>query len=216
MLAAIWFDIRPSSGRRRLLSPSSLGRCFFFLNWAKTQLVRIIMTWVFCTISCFNFHLFTVNYKLSLFGQDLRGIVASPSLFSIRLKSSTLTRWQLKLLCLTALSFFASSSSPPSHHHPQHQYLITSFSSLLLRPPSSCLIISSCNFCRDLFRSLASRFFANVCWTLNMKHITMEILKLELQTAFYFHRIPVPGGSEFQRELWHSFTNLVHLDIKRN
>ena len=68
----------------------------------------------FCTISCFNFHLFTVNYKLSLFGQDLRGIVASPSLFSIRLKSSTLTRWQFKSLCLTALSFFASSSSPPS------------------------------------------------------------------------------------------------------
>ena len=78
----------------------------------------------------------------------------------------------------------------------------TSFSSLLLRPPSSCLIISSCNFCRDLFRSLASRFFANVCWTLNMKHITMEILKLELQTEFYFHlSIPVPGGPEFQGEL---------------
>ena len=92
----------------------------------------------------------------------------------------------------------------------------TSFSSLLLRPPSSCLIISSCNFCRDLFRSLASRFFANVCWTLNMKRITVEILKLVLQTAFYFHRIPVPGGSEFQRELRDSFTNLVHLDNKRN
>ena len=93
----------------------------------------------------------------------------------------------------------------------------TSFSSLLLRPPSSCLIISSCNFCRDLFRSLASRFFANVCWTLNMKHITMGILKLELQTEFYFHlSIPVPGGPEFQGELWHSFTNLMHLDIKRN
>ena len=77
----------------------------------------------------------------------------------------------------------------------------TSFSSLLLRPPSSCLIISSCNFCRDLFRSLASRFFANVCWTLNMKRITVEILKLVLQTAFYYHGIPVPGGSEFQGEL---------------
>ena len=105
----------------------------------------------FCTISCFNFHLFTVNYKLSLFGQDLRGIVASPSLFSIRLKSSTLTRWQLKLLCLTALSFFVellSSQTPLSllprhylrhhHHHPQHQYLQHL---LLLSPPPAALLL---------------------------------------------------------------------------
>ena len=46
----------------------------------------------------------------------------------------------------------------------------TSLSSLLLLPPSSCLIISSCSFWRDLFRSLASRFLASVCCTLSIKH----------------------------------------------
>ena len=46
----------------------------------------------------------------------------------------------------------------------------TSLSSLLLLPPSSCLIISSCSFWRDLFRSFASRFLASVCCTLSIKH----------------------------------------------
>ena len=82
--------------------------------------------------------LFTVNYKLSLFGQDLRGIVASPSLFSIRLKSSTLTRWQLKSLCLTALSFFASSSSPPS---PWSSSTPISNHLLILSPPPAALLL---------------------------------------------------------------------------